>query len=268
MAKKTQRPLTPARGNSDRFEDRFVAFIDILGFQDLLTRIARGRSDLFDEIKNSLESILAEERELDDPDSVRRAFSPTRQMTCFSDHVVISDVVDRWFSLLLAARKLYTKLLSKGILCRGAIARGSTFHHGRIIFGQGLVRAYELESRAAIYPRVIVIDEIRKRLVNSDSQSKFNVRFASMLIRDHDGLWLIDPFGRPRVGEAYREGENPEEITRHALTAQRSRIIDGFVRAKKRRLHLGQIAKHRWLARQFNETLAAERRTSPAQIRI
>lgn len=265
MAKKLRIPVI---SNSNKLEDRFVAFIDILGFRNLLKGMAKGRSELFDVIKNSLESVLAEEKELYDRTSVRRLFSPTREMTCFSDHVVISDVPDQWFSLLLAARNLYTRFLFKGILCRGAIARGATLHDGRIVLGHGLIRAYELESSAAIYPRVIVIDEIRRKLVKSDSESPFNVRFASMLIRDHDGLWFVDPFGHPRVGAAYRTGENGEEVALRALTIQRNQILQGLGWARKKRLPLGQIAKHKWLANRFNETLAAEGRKSPPQIRI
>lgn len=250
-------------------EDRFVAFIDILGFGDLVRRMTSGELELFKTIKKMLESILKHETRTYNSVVQALAFR-TLQMTSFSDYVVISDLTDEYFNVLLAAQELYMRLLLEGILCRGAIARGPIYHSGRIIFGEGLILAYKLESRAAIYPRIIVTDEVQQKFAESDVQSDdIDIKSSQMLARDHDGLWFINPFGYPRGWLAYRQGEDPEEVTQRKLERIRARIIDGLTHAQQQSIsHLDRVAKHRWLVRQFNAALAVEGRTKPLPIDI
>jgi hypothetical protein len=70
-------------------------------------------------------------------------------------------------------------------LIRGAVTSGPLYHSGGIVFGQGLVKAYEMESQMAKYPRIIVDDNLLiGTTVGSDSE-------ASMF-PDTDGRWCID----------------------------------------------------------------------------
>jgi hypothetical protein len=259
----------PHTGIPAPVEDRFVAFIDILGFQDLVRRMIDEREwVLFETIKASLESILKDENRIYDPD-FQIPGSRTRQMTSFSDCVVISDLRDEFFGVLLAARSLYIRLLFGGILCRGAIARGLTYHAGRVVFGEGPILAYKLESQAAVYPRIIVTDEVNQTLAARDAHSRLNIKFSSMLAQDNDGLWFIDPFAYPLTWAAYRDNENPEEVIQRALGSVRERIVDGLTRAQNQKpLKVWQIAKHKWLARRFNMALTAEGRSEPTRIEI
>ncbi|HKP01855.1 MAG TPA: hypothetical protein VJU77_00710 [Chthoniobacterales bacterium] len=134
------------------------------------------------------------------------------------------------------------------ILTRGAIARGSTYHKKRIIFGEGLNRAYELERRAAVYPRIIVTDEVRQQLEEAGAEIPINISFLSMVVRDYDGLWLIDPFARPRSWEAYRDGEDCRKKAVEGLERLRSQIFTGLWRVQTDQpTKLDRIAKHRWL---------------------
>jgi len=52
-----------------------------------------------------------------------------------------------------------------GILIRGGITIGKIIHtETGIVFGQGLIDAYQLESRAAKYPRIILSDKLITKL--------------------------------------------------------------------------------------------------------
>ena len=51
-----------------------------------------------------------------------------------------------------------------GYLMRGAITEGDFFHNDIIVYGKALVEAVEMEEKYAIYPRVIVKEEIAKLL--------------------------------------------------------------------------------------------------------
>jgi hypothetical protein len=45
---------------------------------------------------------------------------------------------------------------------RGAIARGRLHHEEAVIFGEALIKAYDLESRIVRYPRIMVTSDVAK----------------------------------------------------------------------------------------------------------
>ena len=258
-------PVTGARWDTDHDQVWCDRCISQCSRHAIIGSAIDGDIELLKNIQEALESILRDETRFNDQE-MRRYFSRTRQMTLFSDSIVISDLQDKFFGVIVAAMSLSARLLREGILCRGAIVRGKIYHSGRIAFGEGLIRAYDLERNAAVYPRIIVTDELQRRLTESDAQSPLNIRFASMLVRDHDGLWFIDPF-HSSSWPGYGSDENPEDVKLRALEKMRTRIDDGLTHVQERKA-LWEIAKHRWLARRFNVTLAAEGRTEPARIDV
>ena len=77
--------------------------------------------------------------------------------------------------------------LQKEILTRGAITIGKLCFDDILIHGEALVRAYQLESKVAIYPRVIYDSEIAMSFIQeNDRREKTN--------RDIDGIFYIDIF--------------------------------------------------------------------------
>jgi hypothetical protein len=242
--------------NTD-LESRIVAFIDILGFRDLISRMGDGETELLKTVLSAFDAVERTEKQT--YDDIGRLMMPTKEMTFFSDCIAISDLEENFFRVVLAARSLHVHLLFGGILTRGAIACGSTYHKKRIIFGEGLNRAYELERRAAVYPRIIVTDEIRMKLEKADAEIPVNISFLPMLTRDHDGVWFIDPFARPRSWEAYRDGEDPTKKAIEGWAKLRRSIADGLSRVQSSTPEqLDRVAKHRWLAQRFNTVLARE----------
>jgi len=61
--------------------------------------------------------------------------------------IIFREVIDISFA--------QANLLQRGILIRGGMTVGPLFYDSSHVFGPGLVRAYELESRLAIYPRIV-----------------------------------------------------------------------------------------------------------------
>jgi hypothetical protein len=127
------------------YKKRLVAFIDVLGFKNLvfaadLAPIEKYYSFLLSKfadgaIKRRLEYLLV------------------------SDSIVIfcDDTKENLTTLIKFAGLLQSGLLTEGIIVRGAISRGELFvdQEKNIIVGAGLVHSYALEA-AAKYPRVIV----------------------------------------------------------------------------------------------------------------
>ncbi len=139
------------------YEKRIVAFIDILGFKDLI----EGTINSDDSINNAKVKDLQDAFELV-YSTIKKHLPETIdniKISTFSDCIVISFPVnqeDSLFYLMLPFLWIHVDLLQYNILLRGAITRGLILHTDKMVFGPAMVRAYELESRNAIAPRIIV----------------------------------------------------------------------------------------------------------------
>jgi hypothetical protein len=79
-----------------------------------------------------------------------------------SDAVAISTVanLDGLIRLFMAIENLAVELLKEGYFIRGALVRGKLYHDDRMVFGEALIRAYELENTIVRFPRVIVVRDV------------------------------------------------------------------------------------------------------------
>jgi hypothetical protein len=195
--------------------DRFVAFIDILGFRDLIDRMFRDEPELFRTLLEALETAKAMS-EGSDPENVRA-------VTAFSDSVVISEGGPFGTAGVLAYVRILTgRLLMKGVLCRGGIAKGRTYHAEGILF--------------------LVEDPIPR------------------LKRDKDGKLFVNCFNyfwKPREIRSTRlrpDGSWDGELDESGLMQARRALVDALARAKAVTdpCVLGKVL---WAVEQFNETL-------------
>jgi hypothetical protein len=181
---------------------------------------------LYRSIRDVFKRIVAEardERRQNLRDGVRL------QQAHFSDSFVYSLRIDPKDPLVAAvvvvyyAAALAAQLLKEGIVVRGGIARGWAFHRGNILFGAGVNAAYDLESRVAGVPRIVVADDVFAMLGTVDKRS---------IRRDSDGCRFIDSF-------AYLPDDDIQTL--------RARLEDNL-----RTDDVGLLAKYRWLAIEFN----------------
>ena len=133
-------------------KDAYVAFIDVIGFKNLVcsdnkqkldtifekTKLA---FDMYDEQKENIKKFILS-------DSIILAIEP-------GDHKK-----DRFKMILTASRNLQAFLAVEGILVRGAISQGDFQYenwgkYGKIFYGKGFISACELEKKA-VYPRIIL----------------------------------------------------------------------------------------------------------------
>jgi hypothetical protein len=195
------------------YENRVVAFVDILGFKDILSKtVDKDNNDVqlqIDRITDAYHSMrdvwdLDEELSNENPD-LKKAYEEiktnSKKVTTFSDSIVISFLQkepSEIFSTLLELKWLIMRLISRGILCRGALAYGKMIHTDKFLFGPALVEAYETESKAALYPRIIVSRELiqmagKARAEHHDSRTEIEY-VMKLLKEDTDGMFYIDYF--------------------------------------------------------------------------
>lgn len=86
-------------------------------------------------------------------------------------------------------------MFGNGFPMRGGISLGEIHHQQDLAFGPAFINAYDLESRSAIYPRIVITeDTIRRGLtknpINIPEEEKKSV--LGMLRRDSDELYYVD----------------------------------------------------------------------------
>lgn len=110
-----------------------------------------------------------------DEQALERKAMSTLAVTHFSDSLVLSaDVTDEVsvFGLIeLAAKVNYRLWREHNILTRGGITVGKLIHQeSGVLIGPAMVRAYEIESTLAVYPRIL-IDQSCVALINKHGNS-------------------------------------------------------------------------------------------------
>ncbi|WP_404357043.1 hypothetical protein [Methylotuvimicrobium sp. KM1] len=158
----------------------YVAFIDILGFSDMVEKDCSGPSasaiflpKLFEVHKKAFE--------------YASKFSGAK-VTQFSDSIILALPYspDNFAEVVDHVALLQQGLLQDGILSRGGLSYGKHYSNQEFIFSDALLRAYKIERDRAIFPRVVVDDDLLDLLNTSTS----NLQTA--LVREADGAYFID----------------------------------------------------------------------------
>jgi hypothetical protein len=243
--------MTNEKKYTDKAIDRVVAYIDILGFKKLTERALKVDDTILSQVYDALLMMSATAILKNKGPFNARELAPFAQATAFSDCIVISDTnKDSEVGRVLSDVAILSGfLLRNDILCRGAIATGLTVHDDRVLFGIGVINAYEIETQVAFYPRIVIQDDLIQRVTGF---------LYPNLKRDSDGIWFIDIFGQLPKIEGNSLGlllSNKPPIKEPDINAfQRAR--DFIIRSlDETRSDLRRCIKYRWLANQFNEAI-------------
>ena len=171
------------------YEQRLVLFIDFLGFRAAVDRTV-SEPEFLDRLINALDSIGKIGLDLD---------LDSQRMTQFSDSVVLSYRIEEEsavFWLLNSIAFCVIELVERGFLLRGAVTIGDLLHNERHVVGPAMVRAYEMESREAIFPRVIVDPDVlaiaRSATAEHHSEDDEEQYVRDFLSEDTDGRLFFD----------------------------------------------------------------------------
>jgi hypothetical protein len=179
----------PKPKKAPAYEQRLILFLDFLAFKEIVAATEEDGEALV-----RLLSALDAVGEIVGPDH-----SESQRITQFSDSLVLSyrfDEISAAFWMIDAIARTVILLADRGYLLRGAVTVGKLFHDERHIVGPAMVKAYELESKTACMPRVIVDPEFLEMARehgqphHSADQEEDYVR--SFLAKDNDGWLFID----------------------------------------------------------------------------
>lgn len=175
------------------YENRVVAFIDILGFREFVTRSKHDdtlAATLHGAITNYTGEVL--DYIIESADDIHWPI-----ISSFSDCIVISSTADDkgLATVFLAASEIVVRLQYAGLLCRGGLDVGKFYHDEKAAFGPALVKAYELESKHARYPQVVLSAEAVDLLDNVCAVNACKEYFSNVVVRDGaTKLMRLDPY--------------------------------------------------------------------------
>lgn len=193
------------------FADKFIAFVDVLGFKHLVSAAEQGTGlPLPDLIK--LLNCLGSGKERDRFQESGPAYCPSSprieknldfRVTQISDCVVVSAEVSPAGVINLVSHcwSAVIKLLQHGIMCRGYIKRGSIYHTDTQIIGSGYQEVCLAESKVSAFRReadergtpYVEIDPTVTTYVDSQNDACVKEMFSRNVKRDGDTVALF-PF--------------------------------------------------------------------------
>lgn len=226
------------------YEERIVLFLDIMGFKELVKE-SSDNIETFNKIKTTVRII-------------RQTFKITkktkeRTITQFSDSIVVSFLISEKGEvafLLAKTHQLIKRLILKDIICRGGIAKGKLIHDEFFLIGPAFINAYELESKIAIFPRVIISDQSIIKIgienfgyhpANDSDYEKSEIN--SLIALDFDGFYYINYFSI----ESFWELSNNEKMYANKLRE----LIESCLCKFDQITYLKQ--KYEWMKDKFNE---------------
>lgn len=173
-------------------KERVVFFLDILGFKNLVNS--------FDTKKKYIKTILAKLNDL----KKYQYKGSSLKVTTFSDSAIVSFVYTECsglYSKLEALFFLQKELLEMGILIRGACSMEKAIHTRNYVFGPAINKAYILENKCALYPRIIISEDIIEKCSSYSMHENYNDKkdILKLLKQDTDGFYYIDYIGYDTV---------------------------------------------------------------------
>lgn len=213
-------------------KNRFVAFIDLLGVSQY-TQNEESSNRYVQALYAIVSTILKKEgffmfRHIRADHEVEvELFRPADErvkLTAVSDALVVSvpefsagELGERSrllqiMFMLEVISDLQSSLAAVGLLSRGGVAYGPLLHTRDVVVGAGLVRAYQIENKRAVFPRTVVDKDIIEILLTDELPREVmgvRSRIAHAISKDADGEYYVNYFGfRPISGGVVHQREN------------------------------------------------------------
>jgi hypothetical protein len=170
------------QAQSDLLQEHEVLFLDFMGFAAAVQQWDDHRMwDLIRVLASIADAQSAFDVKGESQSDGSYKITSRPEITTFSDHIVVSypriakpseitielwEVLSNgWVGMVREQMQKITAqvaiaALGLGLLVRGGLSRGKLYHHGRVVVGEAMVDAYQLESKVARDARVIVSERI------------------------------------------------------------------------------------------------------------
>lgn len=172
-----------------------VLFLDILGYSKIIknSKPPKDENYYLEEvhyIMSLLSEFIAERNRIVDDDNDSNLNLSRFKSLIFSDNILFfapyDNDIDRdnlYLNLLYGLSAFLFQYKKEDFFFRGGITAGSLYYDEKLhmVFGSGLIRAYELESRTANYPRIVIDENLKSR-----------DWLVGMRKENSEGIWYLD----------------------------------------------------------------------------
>lgn len=205
------------------FSDKFVAFVDILGFKSMVGKASRRDGVTLDDLllltqklgPTGIRGVFEEYGPGLCPEATRIRKDLDFQVIQISDCVIVSSEISPagLINLIHYCWAAVLRLLTEGILCRGYITQGPIYHTDRQVIGPAYQEAHSREGNVSVFADVwdekkrtpfVEIAPMILEYVDSQSDQCVSKMFDRMVRRLSDGA-AIFPFKRLNAGDAIPE---------------------------------------------------------------
>jgi len=151
----------------------YVAFLDVLGFKEFLKLDEKNNSEIYkDKVLGAFQELALQD-------------NSNFSIKTISDSIFIrasnnSNLVE----LLFFIKKVFFSFLKHKIFIRGGLSFGQHFESTTLTYSMALANAYALESKDAVYPRIIIDKNIIE--MSRDSSIWSTIIQAKLILLDGD----------------------------------------------------------------------------------
>ncbi len=241
------------------YRKRAVAFLDVLGFRQKLIDFEREASDNHStyieekSFENGSNERYVSTKANDFINTFKKAISKLDlekyRYYLFSDNICITSINETspadLQDLFLVITDLYFEFAQKGYFLRGGIDYGLFIDEKELAVGVPLANAYELETKIAVYPRIILstnlVNEFQE--FNNKGEKVYDYLYSNALILESCEIKYLNVFLQVFQTD-YRED-------REAFFKKFNSVIVKNLEENKTKEIV--YVKYKWLAEQFNE---------------
>lgn len=236
--------------NVETYDNRFVAFIDILGFKEI---VEKTQIDILEykRVKNVLNYIAGVR--IDNYQEPLAKHGILKEFSVFSDSIVITysqnlSIGGSLFHILMDVVFLCLDLLSANIFVRGAVTHGKMYHDEKVCFGPAMIDAYQKEEKIAVYPRIIIDKKAIEMGIKYHGQSNTpeweSEYLTNIISQDKDGQFYLDYLSQSQ------EFDSAEDYV-NCIKRIKNYIMDNLSKNYDSKVH----EKYLWFAEYYNKTI-------------
>lgn len=226
------------------FREKFVAFVDVLGFTNLVERAEQGADVTLSTIEAALADLGSEGDKTEIaksgpticPEAERQSPDVDFQLTQVSNCVIVSTEVSPAGAITITSHcwTAVLKLLRRGFMCRGHIRRGNIAHDGARFIGTGYQEAAAREKVVSVFSRdqndtgtpFIEIDSAVTDYVDKCADECVREVFVRLTYRN-DTVCAVFPFNRLSTSFVIVPDFNGEKEKRN------NDVVRGWIHAMK-----------------------------------
>lgn len=175
------------------YKPSYVTFLDILGFKQFVTEHSA------DEVAKVLD--IVQENALYE-DDIKKIID--LESLVVSDAVIRGKGLEKNFGEAILQTELVSlvliqiRLVYNGIFIRGGVAIGYAYISPGRFFGPAYQEAYELESKTADYPRIVLADDVvdtfdeNETILGGSGHGQAREELRQLITKREDGVWFLD----------------------------------------------------------------------------